>query len=222
MKNRVRTKIIIIGAVGTALNIIEQMLDARDNYNQPIDPAGIIIDSFEKGNMISGVPVLGTLKEIPVFLSEKDLYFLFALYKPEMLKERYELLQSLNIPLSRFMNFFHPGSYFSGSFSSGVGNIVLSNSTIQSNVILGNFNMINSNVSVEHDTIIGNGNFLAAGSCLGSNVHIGNHCFIGLNSSIRENIVLGNNVFVGMQSAVLKNFNDTVVTGIPAKQLRKK
>ena len=154
-------------------------------------------------------------------LKNKELLFLFALYKPEKLSERYNLLKSLDIPLSRFVNFFHPLAYISKSLSNGTGNVVLSNSDIHSNVVLGNFNIINSNVTVEHDTNIGNGNFLAAGSCVGSNVKIGNHCFIGLNSSVRENVTLGNNLFVGMHSLVLSNFTDCLIAGVPAVKMKK-
>ncbi len=80
-----RTKIIIIGAVGTALNVIEQIIDARDNYRHSFEPEGILIDSLEKGALISGVPVIGALKDASLYFKERDLCFLFALYKPEKL-----------------------------------------------------------------------------------------------------------------------------------------
>ena len=216
-----RTKIIIIGAVGTALNIIEQIVDARNNYGLTYDPVGILIDSFKKGSLIAGIPVVGSLREVSAFIEDTELNFLFALYKPEKLKERYDLLKSLKIPISRFVNFFHPLSYISASLVSGTGNVVLSNSTIQSNVKIGYFNIINSNVTLEHDSLLGDGNFLASGVTIGSRVTIGNHCFFGLNSSVRENVILGSNVYTGMQSAVLKNFDNEIIAGIPAKPLSK-
>jgi sugar O-acyltransferase (sialic acid O-acetyltransferase NeuD family) len=219
--HRGRKKIVFIGAIGTGLNIIEQVADARDNFNYPADTEGILLDSFEKGIMVSGVPVIGSLKDIPRLLKQDELLFLFVLFKPEKLRERYELLQSLKIPLSRFTNFFHPMSYISESADYGTGNVILSNSTIQSKVTIGNFNIINSNVTLEHDTIIGNGNFFAAGSVAGSKVTLGNHCFVGLNASIRENIILGDNVFTGMQSTVLRNYDNVIIGGSPAKPLNK-
>jgi sugar O-acyltransferase (sialic acid O-acetyltransferase NeuD family) len=214
-------KIILIGAVGTAVNIIEQIIDAKNNYGLPYNFEGILIDSFEKGSLIAGVPVAGALKDISVFLDKKEIHFLFALYKPEELKARYELLKSLKIPVSRFINFIHPLSYVAKSVVLGNGNIILSNSTVQSNVLIGNFNIINSNVTIEHETQLGNGNFLAAGAVIGSNVIIGNHCFIGLNSAVRENVVLGDNVFTGMQSAVLNNYDNVIIAGIPARPIKK-
>jgi acetyltransferase EpsM len=220
MKKGAGENIIIIGGVGTARNIIEQILDAKNNHSFNIHLIGIIIDSFEKGSIISGVPVVGNKEDIPVILNDKSIKFLFALFKPEKMKERYHLMGTLNIPLERYASFIHPLAYMSGSVRMGMGNIVLSNSTIQSNVILGNMNIISSNVTIEHETGIGNGNFLAANSCIGSNVKIGNHCFIGLNSSVRENVILKEEVFVGMHSLVLDDFDKCMVAGVPAKRLK--
>lgn len=94
----VSEKIIIIGCVGTALNIIEQILDAKKNYSLNIQLKGIIIDSFEKGSLISGVPVIGNKEDIPSFVKDRNIKFLFALFKPERMKERYALMETLNIP----------------------------------------------------------------------------------------------------------------------------
>jgi sugar O-acyltransferase (sialic acid O-acetyltransferase NeuD family) len=215
-----KEKIVIIGAEGTALNIIEQIIDAArySPFNKEI--AGIIIDNYERGILISGIPVIGNTAEIKDFLYDDSLYFIFALFKPGEMRERFELLQSFNIPRGRFTNFIHPSVYLSASVIQGLGNVVLSNSTIQSNVVLGDFNIISSNVTVEHETTFGNGNFLAANSCIGSKVKIGNHCFIGLNASVRENVNIGDNVFIGMHSLVLNNFNDCTIAGIPASEVK--
>jgi len=212
--------IIIIGCIGTAFNIIEQILDAKEKYSLKFHLQGIVIDSFNKGSLISGVPVIGKTNDIPIFLKDKSIKFLFALYKPERMKERYKLMETYKIPLERYANFIHPLSYRSGSLAMGHGNIILSNSTIQSNVVLGNMNIINSNVTIEHDTTVGDGNFFSANSCIGSKVQIGDHCFVGLNSSVRENIIIGNNLFVAMHSLVLTNYSDCKIAGVPAVKLK--
>jgi len=209
--------IIIIGCVGTALNIIEQILDAKENYSLKIHLHGIVVDSFNKGSLISGVPVIGKTNDIPIFLKDKSINFLFALFKPDMMKERYKLMGKYKIPLERYANFIHPLSYISGSSAMGHGNVILSNSTIQSNVKMGNFNIINSNVTIEHETNLGNGNLIAANSCIGAKVDIGNCCFLGLNSSVRENVTLGNNVFAGMSSLIVNDFSNSRIKEHPAK-----
>jgi sugar O-acyltransferase (sialic acid O-acetyltransferase NeuD family) len=212
MKNR----IVIIGSEGTARNIIEQLQDAIVNHGYPAELAGIVVDIYKKGTVISGSKVLGGTGYISELLDDESLRFIFALYKPEKMKERYELLMSYGIPPERFVNFIHPLSYVAGSVKMGRGNVLMSNSSLQSGVILGDFNIINTGITVEHEAHIGNGNFLAANCCIGSKVKVGNHCFVGLNSSVRENVRLGNNVFVGMHSLVLDDFDNCIVKGVPA------
>jgi sugar O-acyltransferase (sialic acid O-acetyltransferase NeuD family) len=222
MKTSLNGNVVVIGGVGTALNIIEQIIDSRNNHSLDFQLKGIVIDSFEKGSLISGTPVIGNTQDIKHFLKDETIRFIFALFKPDKMQERYHLMESLNIPMERFISFIHPLSYVSSTAVIGTGNVIMSNSTVQSNVSLGNFNIINSNVTIEHDSFIGSGNFLAAGTTIGSDVRIGNHCFFGLNSSVREHVVLGNNVFTGMHSAVLSNFDNVRIAGVPARVLKSK
>ncbi|HCI55269.1 MAG TPA: sialic acid O-acetyltransferase [Bacteroidales bacterium] len=212
-------KIAIIGIEGTARNIIEQIDDAVKNHGYQAEIAGVVIDTYPSGSLMAGFPVLCGTWNIDTLLNDTGISFIFALYKPDKLKERYNILMSYRIPYERFTNFVHPMAYVARSVRMGNGNVILSNSTIQSNVIIGDFNIINSGVTIEHESVLGNGNFIAANSCLGSKVKIGSHCFIGLNSSVRENVTLGDELFVGMHSLVLKDYGNEIITGIPAKPI---
>ncbi|MGQ9621344.1 MAG: DapH/DapD/GlmU-related protein [Bacteroidales bacterium] len=211
-------KIVIIGTEGTARNIIEQISNAIKRHGYKAEIAGVIIDVYRIGTIISGVPVIGGTVNIEKLLHDKSLKFIFALFKPDKMKERYDLLMSYGIPRERFSNFIHPLAYIAESIRLGIGNVIMSNSTLQSDVVLGDFNIINTGVTLEHETVLGNGNFIAANSCIGSKVRIGNYCFIGLNSSVRENVNLGDNVFVGMHSLVLNDFCNCMVYGVPAQK----
>lgn len=217
MSAKSKLKLIMIGAVGTAKDIIDQVIDAIDNYNYPYFFKGIVIDSFCPGTLISGVPVIGKTKDIPLFLKDKEVQFLFSLYKPEKMKERFDLLMKFGIPKERFINFVHPKAYISSSAKLGYGNVVFCNSSIHSNIILGNFNIVNSNTTIGHDSCLGDGNYITTNCCIGSKVTFGNYNFIGLNSSIRENVIIGNNVFIGMNSMVLNDFTDCRIWGSPAR-----
>jgi sugar O-acyltransferase (sialic acid O-acetyltransferase NeuD family) len=215
-------KIVVIGAVGTALNILYQIKDAIENFQYPAELKGIIIDDREAGWKAGDFTVIGTGNEIQKFLKETDYKFIFCLYRMDKMKDRYDLLKSYRIPEERMVNFIHPLVYVSSDLIMGKGNVILSNTTIQTGVGIGNNNIFNSGITIEHNSVIGNGNFLSANSCIGSAVKICNHCFIGLNSSVRENVTLGDNVFVGMHSLVLNDFENVSVAGVPAKILIRK
>lgn len=208
--------VILIGAEGSARNVLEQIIDAAENFNIDIIIDGIVLDVKVPGSFIQGIPVLGGKDIIPKLLRETDSKFLFCLYRPDIMAERGKLLVELNIPIERFANFTHPSVYISRSVKMGLGNIILSHSTIQSNVTIGNFNFINSNITIEHETKIGNSNFIAANCVIGAKVWLKQYNFIGLNTSIRENIIL-DKVFVGMHSLIINNYNDCLIMGIPAK-----
>ncbi len=214
-------KIVVIGAVGTALNILYQLREAIEKFSYPVELAGIVIDDKAPGTNVGDFKVIGCAKDIPRLLLDRNLVFIFSLYRMDRMKERYDLLRSYNIPDERLTNFIHPLAYVSPDIQFGYGNVILSNTTIQSGVKIGNSNIINSNITIEHDTVIGDGNFISANACVGANVNIGSHCFIGLNSSVREGVRLDDNVFVGMHSLVLSDFGNVSVAGVPAKIIKR-
>lgn len=209
--------ILIIGVAGTAMNVYEQLTDARERYDYPVNRISVLIDTLPQGFNNPLVEIAGSLSDIPVLLKEKKNRFIFLLHKPEKLKERYLLAQGLGIPGERWFTFIHPGSYVSPSAETGYGCVVLSNSTIQAGVRMGNMNVINSSVTVEHGTTTGNFNFFAAGCIIGADVTIGDCNFLGLGSSVRERTVIGNNLFAGMGSLILDDCSDLKVKGHPAK-----
>lgn len=212
------TRVVIIGCKGSAMNLIQQIKHAIDEFKLNWIIEGICIDEPLSGALVSGIPVLCGIKEIKKLLINEDYKFLFALYKPEKMTERADLLKSLMIPGHRFVNFIHPLAYVAPDIKLGFGNIILSNATIQSGVTIGNNNYINSSVVIEHDTIIGDSNFLAAGSTIGSEVAVGDCNFIGLNASVREKVRIGTSVYIGMGAAVLHDFSEAKIYGVPAKK----
>lgn len=214
-------KILVIGGSGTAINIAEQIIDSNKNYNSGIEFIGFAFDSPVPGNRINGYPVLCKTTELIEKYPQNEVMFVFSLYKPETMKDRIILRKELAIPENRFANFIHPSVFLAASVKIGIGNVVLSHSTIQQNVIIGNYNIINSNVVIEHETIIGDSNFVSAAVCIGSKVQIGEGNFLGLNSTIREKCRLSDYTFIGMGSNVLTNcMNPGIYYGNPCKPIK--
>ncbi len=214
-------KIIIIGGKGAAVVLADQILHAIQNYNAPYELLGYSIDDPALGDNINGIPILCKMKNLKErFDKFKDVRYFFALYKPNVMPERIALFKGLNLPIEKFTNFVHPSAYIAPSAELGVGNVICSNVTVNSNAKLGNFNTLNGNVLFGHDSIIGNHNILAGNATISSELVIGNGNFIGLNSTLRDRVQMGDFNIVGMASTVLKNIgsNQTVV-GSPAKPI---
>jgi sugar O-acyltransferase (sialic acid O-acetyltransferase NeuD family) len=211
-------QVVIIGGKGTAINIAEQIEDARLRFGYPMTVKGFAIDDPSLGREIAGFPVVCGVREAWTNYRDTDTEFIFALYRPDVMSERVALLRSLGIPTARFANFMHPSAYLSPSVSMGHGNVVLSHASLQHRVSLGNFNVINSQVVVEHETSFQDGAFVAACACIGSRVRVGTGAFIGLNSTVREDVVIADYAFVGMASGLVRSVKEAaVVYGVPAK-----
>lgn len=211
-------KIVFIGGRGTAIVVADQMYDAHQRFGMDIEVLGLALDDHSCGDSISGYPILCDIKDVyEKYKAYDDVKFVYQLYRPDVIRERTQLLYNLNIPFDKFATFIHPSVMLSRSAKLGYGNVLLANVVVNCNAILGNFNTVNSGTLLGHDIVIGNNNYFAGQVCVGSGLHIGNMNFIGLNSSIRNGITIGDGNVVGMASNITKDVSDdNILYGNPA------
>lgn len=213
-----KEKIIIIGGKGSAVVIAEQIFDAQIKDGS-VEFLGFAFDDIQYGAEINGFPILAKTYEVyEKYKKYNDVKFIYQLYRPDLMRERIELLESYKIPLSRYATFIHPSCVISRSANIGFGCSILANSVVNAGAVIGNHNTLQSNVLIGHDTELGDYNFIAAHNVVGSNISVGQGNFVGLNSSFNNYINIGNYCFIGMASNVLKSIDsNTKVYGNPAK-----
>lgn len=211
-------KIVIIGGRGTAIVVADQIYDAHQRFGMDIEVIGLALDDHSMGDSINGYPILCDIKDVyQRFKDYDDVRFIYQLYRPDVMRERTQLLKDLNIPREKFCNFVHPSVMLSKSAKIGLGNVLLANVVVNCNAVIGDFNTVNSGTLLGHDIVVGNNNYFAGQVCVGSGLSIGNENFFGLNTSIRNGITIGNNNVVGMASNITKNVeNNCVLYGNPA------
>lgn len=211
-------KIVLIGGRGTAIVIADQIYDAQKRFGMDIEVLGLALDDHSGGDEICGYPILCGIRDAYcTFEKYDDVRFIYQLYRPDVIRERTQLLQDLKIPQHKFYNFIHPSVMMAKSVKIGYGNVFLANAVVNCNSTIGNFNTINSGTLLGHDITIGNNNYFAGQVCVGSGLRIGNENFFGLNTSIRNGIIIGNGSIVGMASNITKNVPDNcVLYGNPA------
>lgn len=216
-------KIIIIGGKGSAVVIAEQIYDTQTKSGG-VEFLGFAFDDKAYYPEINGFPVLGGTREIySKYEQFSDVKFIFALYRPDLIKERIALRDSYGIPPERWATFIHHSAYVARSAKLGHGCVVLANTVINPNVKAGNFNTFQSNVLIGHDVKMGHSNFFTGHCAIGSNNTIGDGCFFGLNTSLNNYIEIGNYVFCGMGSNVIKSVgDDEMVYGNPARPVERR
>jgi sugar O-acyltransferase (sialic acid O-acetyltransferase NeuD family) len=220
--SKTKSKIIILGGKGTAINIAEAIYDADVNYQSNVEFLGFAFDDTNNKNDINGFPILcGTHEVYEKYRNYEDVKFLFSMYHQDKMKERAKLIEQYNIPLNKWANFVHPSSFISKSVQLGYGNVVYAQCAIHSNTVIGNFNIFSAFTSIGHDTIIKNNNFTATHVCIGSSVKIENCNFIGQNVGIRGGISISENNIIGIGSNVVKDISNegAIYVGNPAKKV---
>ncbi len=121
------------------------------------------------------------------------------------------------------INLFHPKSIISPRCKFGKGNVIISNSTVNSSSIIGNGVIINTSSSVDHDCYLEDFCSLAPGVNIGGNVVIGKRTFISIGAKVMNGINIGSDNVIGGCSFVNKDIEDNCVSyGVPSKIIRKR
>jgi acetyltransferase EpsM len=212
-------KIIIIGGKGSAIVAAEQIYDAQTKHKANIEFIGFAFDDETCGKEINGFPILSKTTEVfEKFKNYNDVKFIFQIYRPDLMKERIELKNSYGIPENRFFTFIHPTCTIARSAFIDIGTIIMANSVVNPNAVIGKFCTIQSNVTIGHDSKMGDYNFIATQSTIG-NIVMGSRNFLGINSCTNNFITIGDDCFIGMASNVVKSLSSNMkVYGNPAKE----
>ena len=214
-----KTPVVILGAVGTSLNIAHQINCDRQSQHKVI---GWCVDNVAVGETLNGLPVVASRSSLKNYLKlNPDIRILFNMYKQGEMERRLDLLLELGLPDSVFTTYIHSSAYVSEDVDLGVGNVVFPNVSIGSGVQLGRFNIINYNVVIEHHSTLKIGNFLASGSVIGSSVTLEECNFVGLGAQIKERTTISK-VMVGMGAVVINDFASCTVIGTPARPINRK
>jgi sugar O-acyltransferase (sialic acid O-acetyltransferase NeuD family) len=218
------TKVVIFGAIGTAVSIAEQIWDAQSRFGMDIEVLGFAFDDPQyQSRDINGWKVLcGTKEAYGKYINDESVKFVFALYSAKKMEERVNLLHSYGIPSDRFLTFVHPSSFLCKSVKLDNGVIILSNCSISSNTKIGSNTIIMPCAYIGHDVCIDKCNFIGPRSCIGSFSHLGVGNFTGINSNIRSQKEIGKYNIIGMASNLVKSIGDyNIMVGNPAKPMLK-
>lgn len=209
--------IVIIGASGNGLDIVDALHDINENTGyQKYQIIGFLEDKQElQGkDVYLGYKVLGKICDFQQF--NPNVYFVTAIGSSKSFLQKAKILSC--IPLSRFVTVIHPTAYISKSSKIGTGTVILQHVTIANNVFIGNQVVVLANTVINHNCVIQDYTCIASSVCLSGGVTVAENCYIGTNTGVRENVHIGKKCLIGMGSNVLHNVPDySIVMGNPAK-----
>lgn len=202
-------KLIIIGAGSLGRMTLDAALEAN-KYESIL----YIDDGFKKGSKVLGVEVVGGLRDLEEF-KKNNCDYIIAISNNEV---RAKIARENNL---NYVNIIHPKATISRFAEiKGVGNIILSNTSIDPNVSVYNHVIINKNNSVGHDTVLKDFSQLSPGCSLGGFVRLERMSFLGLGVSVLPDKTIGEETVVGAGAVVTQDLPSNITAvGIPAKQI---
>ncbi len=210
-------KIVIIGAGGFGREV--KMLIDQINYNKKkYDFIGFYDDNIEKGSMINGFKVLGSIDEL--LQVDYNLEVVISIADPKIKMKIHETLNE-NSFLS-FPTLIHPNVLI-GNDEVLIGNgcIVCASNIITVNISIGNFVILNLGCTVGHDTNIGDYCSFMPNVNISGEVIIENLVYVGTGAKIINLLTIGNSTIVGAGAVVSKSLPEKcTAVGIPAKPIK--
>lgn len=90
--------------------------------NKDVEFLDFAFDDEAFGTEINGFPILAKNYEVfEKYKADLEVKFIFALYRPDLIKERIALRDSYGIPRERWANFIHHTVYVAKSVKMGYG-----------------------------------------------------------------------------------------------------
>lgn len=208
--------LIVLGAVGNCLDIVEAAQAAGDFEVQGFlddDPA-------KRGTKILGLPVLGDLRAVSEY---REALFVNGIGNARMFQKKAEILGRTCLPRERFATIIHPRAVVAPSAILGKGTVVLANTTICAQARIGDHVLILPNCIVGHDTVVGDYTILTSGVVLSGAIRVGASSYLGAGCVVREGLTVGERSLLGMGAVLVKNQPPgTVYAGTPARDHRRR
>lgn len=181
---------------------------------------GFIVDYPESLSNVSGLPVLGKIRETEVLFSKNlfDCIFIGIGYNHLIFKKNLYKHLSQTIP---FATIIAAPTYINPSAIIGHDVIIYPGCIIDKNVVIEDNVVLNLGATISHDCIIGNSSFIGVRCAISGFCQIGECVFMGTNSTTIDNIHLCNDVQLGAATVVTKNITKKgLYIGAPARKIK--
>lgn len=209
-------KILLLGGGGHCKSVLDSLLELNE-----YEKIGIIDRKEKVGNLVMGVPIIGTDDDLPFLFRDGYRYAFLTIGSMGSQSLKIKLFNLIgeigfNIPI-----IIDNSAKVSGFAKIEQGVFIGKKSIINADALIQKGSIINSGSIVEHNCQIGAFCHIAPGVVLGGEVVIGENTHLGLNSTLKQQIKIGSNSIIGMGSVVLKNIDSNIIAyGNPCKEMK--
>ncbi len=204
--------ILILGA-GDHGQVVADILLAAHERGAGDTPIGFLDDDERlRGTTVLGLPVLGTIAELPdlphdaVIIAIGDNAARGRLYPA--LRERGE----------RLANAIHPTATLASGVRLGQGVMVCAGAVLETGCTIGNAAIVNTNCVIGHHSRLGDYAHISGCAVIGGHAQIGEGAMVGIGSAILPGLTVGDWSLVGVGSAAARDIPaQCVAIGVPAR-----
>lgn len=199
-----RLPVVLFGA-GAHAHVLMDLLRAGHTFRVH----GFLVDGMARGELISGLPVLGGRQDAPTLGAQGGLFGALAcgLLEPDAEKRArlYRVLADNGFIMPPLV---HPTAIIESGVHLSPGVQVLAGAYVGPNCVLGEGVVVNTKAVVSHDCTIGAFSHIAPGGILAGTVRVGSGCVIGCGASVYYKTRIGDNVMVHNGVAVMRYVPD--------------
>lgn len=199
--------LLVWGTGDTSREVIEIIETINDNHHQQVyDILGFVCENADDvGLEIDGYTAVACDANVNKYIENKAVVGAVIPFQDAHVKKKLHVILSQNKKFV-FPNIIHPSvAMRTKSNELGVGNVIYSQVSITTNVILGDFNTINMSTTIGHDVVVGSYNSINPGCSISGYVTIGDETLIGTRSSITQGLKIGSKSFLAAGSIVIEN-----------------
>lgn len=209
-------KIVIIGAGGFGREV-KIVIDDINKKSLEYNFLGFYDDNVEKGTLINGYPILGTIQDLNVI--NEITYVAIGIGEP---KTKKSLIKELVNDKLEFPTLIHPSCIISNDeVYIGKGTIICAGNIITCNIRIEDFVTINLMCTVGHDTHINNYCSFMPSVNISGEVEVHENVYVGTGAKIINRLEIGKNTIVGAGAVVSKSLPENcTAVGIPAKPIK--
>lgn len=171
-------------------------------------------DPAQKGHIVLGYPVHGTLQEAFARFSGSSISFAVAIGNNQARRRVAEEAERLGWTAETLI---HPSAIVASTSELGAGSYLAPGTVICPRSRIGRYAIVNTHVSVGHDSVLADFVQICPGARVSGGCRIADEGFIGSNAVLAPRAVVGEGATVGANSLVLRRVAPGVtVLGTPA------